>query len=146
MRHARLVLLALSTVLALSACASEPAAWTYAPAPSKTPAPSADASSGASEAPSGNIAITAQGVKFVQTSVDVPAALPFKIDFDNQDAGTPHDIVIHKGDLSGEVVFKGEQFNGIKLVVYDVPALDAGTYGFVCSIHPTLMTGVMTTK
>ena len=146
MRHARLALLASSAVLALSACASEPAAWTYAPAPSKTPPPSAEASAGPSEPASGNIAITAAGVKFVETSVDVPAAAAFKIDFDNQDPGTPHDIVIHKGDVNGEVVFDGEQFNGVKLVVYDVPALDAGTYGFVCSIHPGLMTGVMNAK
>ena len=78
--------------------------------------------------------------------MDVPAAAPFKIDFDNQDAGTPHDIVIHKGDLNGEVVFKGEQFAGVKLQTYDVDALEAGTYAFVCSIHPTLMTGVMNAK
>lgn len=146
MRHARLALLASSALLALSACASEPATWTYAPAPSKTPPPSAEASAAPSEAPSGNIAITAAGVKFVQTSVDVPAAAEFKIDFDNQDPGTPHDIVIHKGDVNGEVVFKGEQFNGVKLMVYDVPALEAGTYAFVCSIHPTLMTGVMNSQ
>ena len=146
MRHARLVLLALSTVLALSACASEPATWTYAPAPSKTPPPSASASAGASDAASGNIPITASGVKFVQTSVDVPADAAFKIDFDNQDAGTPHDIVIHKGDANGEVAFKGEQFNGVKLMVYDVPALEAGAYTFICSIHPTLMSGVMNAK
>jgi plastocyanin len=146
MRHARLALLALSTALALSACASEPAAWTYAPAPSKTPPASAEASAGASQAASGNIPITAQGVKFVQSSVDVPAAAEFKIDFDNQDAGTPHDIVIHKGDANGEVVFEGEQFAGVKLVVYDVPALEAGSYTFICSIHPTLMIGAMNAK
>ena len=145
MRHARLALLASSAVLALSACASEPAAWTYAPAPSKTPPPSAEASAGPGEPASSNIAITAAGVKFVETSVDVPAAAAFKIDFDNQDPGTPHDIVIHKGDVNGEVVFDGEQFNGVKLVVYDVPALDAGTYGFVCSVHPN-MTGTLTVK
>lgn len=146
MRHARLALLASSAVLALSACASGPAAWTYAPAPSKAPPPSAEASAGSSEPASGNVAITAAGVKFVETSVDVPAATAFKIDFDNQDAGTPHDIVIHKGDVNGEVVFDGEQFNGVKLMVYDVPALDAGTYAYVCSIHPGLMTGVMNSK
>jgi plastocyanin len=146
MRHARLVLLALSTVLAVSACASEPAAWTYAPAPSKTPPPSAEASAGASDAASGNVQISASGVKFEQASVDVPAAAGFKIDFDNKDAGTPHDIVIHKGDANGEVVFKGEQFAGVKVMVYDVPALEAGAYTFVCSIHPALMSGVMNAK
>jgi plastocyanin len=146
MRHARLALLAFSTVLALSACASEPATWTYAPAPSKTPSASAEASAGPSEAASGNIVITASGVKFVETAVDVPAGADFKIDYDNQDPGTPHDIVIHKGDVNGEVVFKGEQFPGVKVQTYDVPALEAGTYAFVCSIHPGLMTGVMTAK
>jgi plastocyanin len=146
MRHARLALLALSTALALSACATEPAAWTYAPAPSKTPPPSAEASAAPSDAASSNVPITAQGVKFVQTSVDVPAAAAFKIDFDNQDPGTPHDIVIHKGDANGEVVFKGEQFNGVKVMTYEVPALDAGSYTFICSIHPQLMSGVMTAK
>jgi plastocyanin len=146
MRHARLALLALSTALAVSACASEPAAWTYAPAPSKTPPPSASASAGASEEASGNVEITASGVKFLETSVDVPAATAFKIDFDNQDAGTPHDIVIHAGDVNGAVVFDGEQFNGVKQMTYDVPALDAGSYTFVCSIHPQLMSGVMTAK
>jgi plastocyanin len=29
--------------------------------------------------------------------------------------------------------------------VYQVPALPAGTYGFVCSVHPN-MTGTLTVK
>jgi len=113
----------------LSACASEPAAWTYAPAPSKTPPPSAAASAGASDAASGNIPITASGVKFVQASVDVPAAEGFKIDFDNQDTGVPHNVAIHDGGPTGPEVFKGEIFAGPAKKTYDVPPLKAGTYG-----------------
>jgi plastocyanin len=148
MRLARLTMLCLLTSLALVACASEPATWTYAPAPSKTPAPSgsAEASAEASAPASGNIYISATNILFDQTAVDVPADVPFKIDFDNKDAAVPHNIIIHTGEASGPVVFTGETFNGVALKVYDVPALAAGGYTYICSIHPTTMIGVMTAK
>jgi len=142
MRLARLALLVLSSVLALSACATAPATWTYAPAPSTTPPPSAAASAEASAA-SNNVQISALGVKFEQTSVNAPAGQAFKIDFDNKDPSTPHDIVIHTGDATGGVVFSGDPFNGVAIKTYDVPALTAGTYTFVCSIHPNSMTGTL---
>jgi plastocyanin len=146
MRFARLALLALSSAIALAACSTAPAEWTYAPAPSATPLPSADASSEASAPASGNILISALGVKFEQASVDVPADKDFKIDFDNKDPGTPHNVIIHQTDVNGPVVFSGETFNGVAVKTYDVPALAAGVYGFVCSIHPTTMVGVMNAK
>ena len=37
-------------------------------------------------------------------------------------------------------MFQGEIVTGPKAIVYDVPALPAGSYTFVCSIHPN-MTG-----
>jgi plastocyanin len=145
MRFARFTLLSLLVLLVVpvvAACATAPAAWTYAPAPSKTPAPSAEASAEASAA-SSNVQISAFGVKFEQTDVAVPAGTPFKIDFDNKDPSTPHNIVIHKGDANGAVVFTGETFSGVAIKTYDVPALDAGAYVFVCTIH-TGMQGNMT--
>ena len=36
-------------------------------------------------------------------------------------------------------------FAGVATKVYDVPALPAGAYTFVCTIHPT-MTGTATLK
>ena len=62
----------------------------------------------------------------------------FKITFDNQDAGTPHDVDIldaagaRRSSTAGLPRRRGRR--------YDVPALEAGTYKFVCSIHPALMT------
>ena len=143
-RHTLPSLLALLVVTVLAGCATAPATWTYAPAPSKA-APSADASAGASAAPSGpaNIQITASGVKFVETDVAVPAATAFKLDFVNNDPNTPHDVVIHKGDANGPVVLDDAPFPGVATKTYDVPALDAGPYVFVCTVHPG-MQGNMT--
>jgi plastocyanin len=46
---------------------------------------------------------------------------------------------------NGEEVFQGEIFNGVETQTYDVPALDAGAYAFVCTVHPT-MVGTMTAE
>jgi plastocyanin len=91
------------------------------------------------------VAISARGIAFEQAQVSVPARTDFQIDFTNNDAGTPHNIAIHKGDASGEEVFKGEIFSGVETRTYDVPALDAGAYAFVCTVHPT-MVGAMTAE
>ena len=40
-------------------------------------------------------------------------------------------------------MFKGELVTGPAVVVYDVPALPAGQYSFVCTVHPN-MTGTLT--
>ncbi len=37
-------------------------------------------------------------------------------------------------------------FNGIETRVYDVPALDQGTYSYVCIVHPTTMIGTLTVQ
>ena len=64
--------------------------------------------------------------------------------FDNTDSGTAHDVDLH--DASGAVVFNGEPILGVKATVYDVDALPAGSYTFVCSLHPSLMSGTATIK
>ena len=64
----------------------------------------------------------------------------------NKDAGIPHDVSIHKDSPTGEAVFTGEIVRrDVATKVYDVPALPAGTYAFVCTVHPT-MVGTLTVK
>lgn len=161
-------LVAILAVAAVAACTSAKPGWTYAPAPSATPVPSVAASGSAappsgSAAPSGSavptgsaeaspaegggavLELEAEGVAFKETELTAPAEQAFKIDFKNNDAGIPHNVAIHKDSPTGAEVFKGEIFPGVGERTYDVPALDAGTYAFACTVHPN-MTGTLTVQ
>ncbi|HEY6014250.1 MAG TPA: cupredoxin domain-containing protein, partial [Candidatus Limnocylindrales bacterium] len=82
-------------------------------------------------------------IAFTTTDVTAPADTPFVIEFQNQDAGVPHNVDIK--DAGGTSVFKGEIFAGVATKNYEVPALKAGTYSFICDVHPN-MTGTLTVK
>ena len=95
------------------------------------------------EAAGPTLDVSALNVAFEQPSLTAPADAPFQIVFDNKDAGVPHNVAIHKDSPTGQEVFKGEVFNGPDKRTYPVPPLPAGTYAFVCSVHPN-MTGTLT--
>jgi plastocyanin len=156
-----LLVLTIALTAALAACTSSTApGWTFAPPtppPAVTPAPSVDPSAVPSAPASGDpsavpsedggggsgeaVLISALGIKFEQAEVAAPADAPFVIRFDNKDAGIPHNVEIK--DASGASVFKGEIFNGVEVRDYQVEALPAGTYQFVCTVHPN-MVGTLT--
>ena len=142
MRPARLLSAALLSVVLVAACTSADAGWTYAPAPSKAPAPSSSGSASAEPSGSGNpnlVVISAVGIKYEQDTLTAPAGKAFQIQFQNKDAGVPHNVSLHTGGSTGPEIFKGTIFNGVETRTYDVPALDAGAYAFVCSVHPTMI-------
>ena len=148
-RSLLLLVVALSAVLAACTSSSAPG-WTYAPPtepPASQPAASGDASAAPSEAPSSEapagdvIKEAALNIAFVNKDLSAPADVPFKIEFDNQDAGIPHNIEIK--DQGGATVFKGEIFSGAAVKTYEIPALAAGTYPFICTVHPN-MVGTLT--
>ncbi len=100
------------------------------------------ASGAPSEVPSdGIVLITAKGVKFEQTTFELPADTVSQVRFNNKDVGIPHNIAIHEGSSSsvGPELWQGEIFNGDDERLYDIPALPAGSYSFVCTVHPNMV-------
>lgn len=116
-------------------------------APGATAPPAGSAAPVGSAAPAGSAAagatvtITASGIAFTTPEVATPAGTPFTLSFDNQDAGVPHDVQLK--DASGAEIFKTDTFPGAAKRDYQVPALAAGTYTFICTVHPN-MTGTLT--
>ena len=87
------------------------------------------------------VTVVAKDIAFQNPDVAVKAGAPVEIVLDNRD-GAPHNMAI--SDANGHGVFKGEIVSNSK-VTYNVPALAAGTYTFICEVHPT-MKGTITAK
>jgi plastocyanin len=109
-------------------------------------APAASGAAGpASSGPVADVTIVAQNIQYTTTTATAPAGKAFTIAFDNKDSGTPHNVSIHTGGASGQQVFLGKIVTGPIIESYDVPALPAGSYTYVCSVHAN-MTGILTVK
>ena len=169
----RLMAVAPALALVVAACTGAAtgatAGWTYPPAASSSapsvmsmgpsasapptpaaPAPSVPATSAPASAAGGGaggpttgatLHISAMNIAFDTDHLSAPAGQPFVLAFDNNDPGVPHNVEIK--DASGASVFKGQIITGPAKVSYQVPALPAGSYMFVCDVHPT-MTGTLT--
>ena len=85
---------------------------------------------------------------FAQTTLSFEAGKPTDLEFDNQDAGVQHNVVIFAQDPAKDsqaaALFTGDVITGPLKTTYHVPALQAGTYYFHCEVHPTVMTGTIT--
>ena len=154
-------------VAACSSAAGEAPSFTYAPVPSTSTMPGMDVSPPASApatsaAPAGSepasaapgsaassaptaaaLHISARNIEFDTDHLEAPAGQAFVLEFDNNDPGIPHNVEIT--NASGASMFKGQIIMGPAKASYQVPALAAGNYSFVCDVHPT-MTGTLTVK
>ncbi|CAN5124412.1 hypothetical protein BH23CHL9_BH23CHL9_11810 [soil metagenome] len=86
------------------------------------------------------IEISANNTAFDIDEFDVPAETDFCIAFENLE-DVPHNVAILDGS---EALFEGEYLNTAGSVVYNVPALPAGEYTFVCQAHIQAMSGDVT--
>jgi cytochrome c oxidase subunit II len=103
-----------------------------------TPPPAASG-----EAAGPTVELQAQNIAFTPTSLEAPKDVPFTIHFKNDDNGVPHDVQVK--DAGGAEKFKGELVTGVGEASYAVPPLAAGSYTFVCTVHPN-MTGTLTVQ
>jgi plastocyanin len=171
-----LIFVAISAFAIAACSSASAPGWTYAPAPSATPVPSGSgaasgapsaspaASAAATPAPSASTSVPASGgsggtvltVKapdgaatsgFDPKTLEGPANTPFTVVFDNEDATTgPHNWVLK--DSAGAKIDIGDTsfFTGPAKKEFQIPALAAGDYPFLCEVHPAAMTGTLTVK
>jgi plastocyanin len=86
--------------------------------------------------------VVARDLQFSTPVVSAPADRPFELVFDNQESAL-HNVAIQAP--GGSDLFTGELFSGPAVRVYSVPALAAGSYRFICSVHPE-MVGELTVR
>jgi plastocyanin len=83
--------------------------------------------------------VTASGIAFDTSTIDLPANQASTIHFMNQDAGTQHNIAIYpSADDLANPLFRGEIITGPAETDYAIDPLKAGTYYFQCDIHSTM--------
>ena len=81
--------------------------------------------------------LSADGLGFDATELEVPAGEAFVLVFENRDA-VSHNVSIYADDGRQDRRFEGVLFGGPGTRWYPVPALTAGTYIFVCDLHPSM--------
>jgi plastocyanin len=103
--------------------------------------PSLGFSTGATPVPpAAEVAVAARNVAFDPDSLTAPADQAFELFLDNEEA-VPHNVSIYADETRTEALFTGEIITGPGSITYQVGPLSAGTYVFVCDVHPAQMTG-----
>lgn len=102
----------------------------------------ANATGGASGSGSTTISLIAKNIAFDKKTITVPAGANVVVNFDNQDAGVPHNFAAYTDSSASNAIFIGQIINGPKTTTYTFTAPSKpGTYFFRCDVHPTTMTG-----
>jgi plastocyanin len=86
-----------------------------------------------------DIAVIATDLSFSAETIRISSGRNLALALDNH-SSVPHNISIYRDD---EVLFVGDVFTGPRVVVYEVPPLEPGIYGFRCDVHPEQMTGMI---
>ena len=91
--------------------------------------------------PPGAIVVTAENRTFDTSELIVPADSVFSLVLVNKD-GDPHNIAIRtKQGFDGELIFRHDPITA-STIVLQVGPIPAGTYYFICEVHPE-MTGTV---
>lgn len=94
------------------------------------------------------VPLVAEGGRWDVTVLTAPAGETWTLDFDNRDdtdgadgGRRRHNFMIASGPAFEDRIYQTEVLVGPARQSYEIPGLPAGTYDFVCTIHPGTMTG-----
>jgi len=91
--------------------------------------------------PPGAIVVTANARTFDTSQLVVPADTKFTLVFVNKEADQHNLAIRTKAGFEGDLLFRFDPIS-VSTVVLEAGPIAAGTYYFLCEVHPT-MTGVV---
>src|SRR4029079_18645354 len=106
--------------------------------PASGASPSSGTSAGAGIPPVA-IRLVAQGVELTPAAIHVPAGSPLSVTVDNRDAGIPHGIQLQADTAPPTVLATGQVITGPATDRFEVPGMMAGSYRFICQVHPNMV-------
>lgn len=83
-----------------------------------------------------DVTLVSRDTAFDQETITISAGSAWTLQLVNED-GAPHNVAIYTDDSAGESHFVGETISSTA-IVYQVPALEPGTYFFRCDVHPEM--------
>jgi hypothetical protein len=92
------------------------------------------------------VGLVAKGGKWNKYTLVAPAAKVWHIKVVSQEPIGHHNFVVASGPTFPERIYTGKNLLPMATVTYDVPGLPAGSYLFICTVHPETMTGTLTLK
>lgn len=120
---------------------SEGAAGT--PTPGATPP--AEPTGTTTPALNSTVDLAAQNLEFSQSEITVQAGALVTVNFNNMDAGIPHNFAVYSDSSAAATIFQGQVVTGPTTTTYTFTAPSApGSYFFRCDVHPETMTGTFT--
>jgi plastocyanin len=120
---------------------------TTTPAPTTIPPTTTPASTTTPPPTTTGVSVTvnliAKNLAFDKSSITVPAGATVTLNFDNQDAGIPHNFALYTDSSANPpALFQGQIIQGAAKITYTFTAPSTpGTYFFRCDVHPSMMTG-----
>jgi len=81
----------------------------------------------------------AEGFAFSTETITVPAGAEVTVNFDNRDAGIPHNVAVYTDSSATDAIFVGEIVTGPVRTTYTFTAPKTpGNYFFRCDVHPSM--------
>ena len=100
--------------------------------------------------PAGSVSyyvLSANNIKFDQSTITVAAGSTVDIHFTNNDVGIQHNFSVYTDSSATTAIFQGKTITGPSSIDYVFPApTKPGNYFFRCDVHPTQMTGTFVVK
>lgn len=137
-----------ATLPTVSADATTPVTPSLAPSPTPSPSVAIVKIPAILGAPDSKVVLqlVAEGGKWNKYTLTAPAGKVWHVRVVSQEPIGHHNFVVASGPTFPERIYTGKNLLPKATVTYDVPALPAGSYLFICTVHPETMTGTLTIR